>query len=485
MTAEAVRQAVRRIECETDGLYFFRYFFKQRTGTKALINWHHALVDQTLEQVISGRIDRLIITIPPGYTKTEQAVISFMARGLALNPRARFMHLSYSDQLALLNSSQTRAVVKSAEFQRLWPRELRNDTDSKSLWWTEQGGGVYAASMRGQVTGFRAGQMEPGFTGALVIDDGVKPDDALTVEIGKVNERYNSTVQSRLAHQKIPVIVIMQRIAHNDLAGFLLRGGSGEKWHHLELPVDFPAEPYPAENTYGIPIPYGAPPSGVLWEAKHNADDVRILKTRPRLYRTQYKQRPTKGGEGGALWFDSTLERAHAVEILGAPRRTVVAIDPSVTANRNSDACGLVVAQSLDVSHVTDCDEQFEVLADHTAVMTPDAWAAEAIELHKQYDADAIIVETNQGGDLIELALRNAGYKGRVIGVHAKKGKYLRAEPIAPLYAQGKVRHAPRLAELEGAMLDFRIGMKDSPNRVDALVYALTELKNPTAQIGW
>ena len=123
-----------------------------------------------------------------------------MAYGLAINPKAKFLHLSYSHSLALLNSSTSRAILKSPAFQSMWPIELKDDADSKAMWWTEQGGGVYATSSAGQVTGFRAGHMQEGFTGALIIDDAVKPDDAYSeVMRSGVNNRYNETIASRLA----------------------------------------------------------------------------------------------------------------------------------------------------------------------------------------------------------------------------------------------------------------------------------------------
>ena len=475
----------RKLECEVDGLYFFKYFFKVRTGAKALINWHHKLIDSVLQTVIDGGIDRLIITVPPGYTKTEQAVISFMARGLALNPRSRFMHLSYSHKLALLNSSTTRGIVKSMAFQEMWPMELRQDTDSKELWWTEAGGGVYAASMKGQVTGFRAGQMEPGFTGALIIDDATKPDDIFNVEIKNVNERYNNTVQSRLAHQKIPVILIMQRVAYNDLAGYLLRGGSGEKWFHLELPVEFPLEAYPKENTHAIPIKYDAPTEGVLWEAKHNAEQVAILKTKPRLFNSQYKQRPPKAGQFGLLWDDNAIEKAQGLHILGAKSRTVVAIDPSTTSKDTSDECGIVVGSKFDCGNVINQLDQYALEADYSGIMTPFDWATKAMWAYEVHNADAMVIETNQGGDIIETLLRQMGFQGAIISIHAKKGKYLRAEPQAALYNQGLVRHEEGLANMEGEMLDFTIQMADSPNRVDAAVYVLNELSSHHAGILW
>jgi len=225
------------------GLHFSRYFFKKREARKFMVNAHHHIVADTLQQVLDLKIKRLIINIPPGYTKTEEAVINFIARGLAINPQALFMHLSYSDDLALWNSTLVRDMVKSPEYQELFPMPIRNDVSSKKKWYTLQGGGMYATSAGGAVTGFRAGRMETGvFTGALIIDDPIKPDDAYKEPVrNRINNRFMNTFKSRLALESdTPIILIMQRVHEEDPSGFLLTGGTGEKWHHLMLPVDIP-----------------------------------------------------------------------------------------------------------------------------------------------------------------------------------------------------------------------------------------------------
>lgn len=247
---------------ERDGLLFMRYFFKLRENTKMLLNWHHYVIEFALQAVIDGHINRLIINISPGYTKTEIAVLNFIARGLALNPRAKFIHTSYSADLAQENSSKIKETIQSIEFQELWPMATRVDTKSKKRWFTEHGGGMMAAPSAGQITGFRAGRMEEGFTGAFINDDPVKPDDAFSdAKRNAINNRFNNTMRSRLAIETVPMINIMQRIHENDLSGFLLRGGSGDMWHHLKLPARIDEEEldkkYPEDYTHGIPLDIG------------------------------------------------------------------------------------------------------------------------------------------------------------------------------------------------------------------------------------
>ncbi|MBK2543417.1 DNA-packaging protein [Klebsiella quasipneumoniae] len=480
MTTAEQKAFARKVECEEDGLYYARYFFKQRTGGKMIVAPHHKVIQKTLDRVIDGEIQRLIINVPPGYTKTELATINMMGRGLALNCRARFMHLSYSHNLALLNSSTARGMIKSQAYQSMWPMALRDDADSKAMWWTEHGGGVYASSAAGQVTGFRAGHMEPGWQGALIIDDPVKPDDAYSEIVRDgVNNRFNETIKSRLAIETTPMIVIMQRIHYHDLSGYLLRGGSGEKWHHLNLPVIIDSsrsyeEAYP-ENTHAIPIDHGLP-DGWLWPFKHNESHRVSLFSHRRTAEAQYMQNPKRFNAEGALWNEEMISAAHAMRITQELTRTVVAIDPQATNSDESDESGIAVASAYGSGD----ERQYSLDADYSGKYSPNGWATKAIEAYEQHEADAIVIETNQGGDMAEDTLRNAGFGGRIIRVHANKGKYARAEPISALYAQGRVAHRGSLYEVENQFMEYVPSTaKKSPDRLDAAVYALTELSEP------
>ncbi len=471
MTAD---ESIRAAMCRADGLYFARFFFKQRMGAKMIVAPHHKVIQVTLDRVVAGEITRLIINIPPGYTKTELATINMIGRGLALNNRARFLHLSYSHNLALLNSSTARGMVKSAAYQAMWPMALKDDADSKAMWWTEHGGGVYASSAAGQVTGFRAGHMEPGWQGALIIDDPVKPDDAYseTVRDG-VNKRFNETIKSRLAIETTPMVVIMQRIHYHDLSGYLLRGGSGEKWHHLNLPVIIDnSEAYPSENTHGIPIAHGLP-DGWLWPFKHNETHRAALFSHRRTAEAQYMQRPRRFNAEGALWTEQLIAAARRLQVTQEKVRTVVAVDPATTASDESDETGIVVASGYGHREA----KQYTVDGDYSGRFSPNGWAQKAITAYDQHQANAIVIETNQGGDMAEATLRNAGFKGRIVRVHASKGKFARAEPISALYEQGRVSHQGALYTLENQLMEYAPATaKKSPDRLDAMVWALTEL---------
>lgn len=233
---------VAKVKCEREHLFFSRYFFKSRQGIKFKINWHHVLISDTLEKIIKGEIKNVVITVPPGSSKTELAVINFIARGLAINPRARFLHLSGSDSLASLNSSTAREIIRSDEYQRLWPLKIADDANAKKRWNVlvdgQPAGGVYATSLGGQITGFRAGHMASGFQGAIIIDDPIKPEDAYSkTKLEAANRKLLTTVKSRKANPDTPIILIMQRIAESDPAGFIEDGNFEGKWDFIKIPA--------------------------------------------------------------------------------------------------------------------------------------------------------------------------------------------------------------------------------------------------------
>ena len=286
-----------RAGCVDSLLFMTRLFFKEREGSKFIVNHHHKVICDTLDAVYSGDIKRLIINIPPGFTKTELAVKFFVAKGFMLNQRARFLHTSYSSDLALQNSSTIREMIRNPLYQRLNPMGFKSDTKAKARWQTLAGGGLMAAASGGQITGFRAGYMDKDtFSGALIIDDPIKPADALSTRMrSSINDNYNLTLSSRLATAKVPVIVIMQRVHEDDLSGFLLKGGSGETWHHLSIPAYEPsmATDYDVvQFPYGIEIPYTHVP-GPTWPYK--LDDIateQLRKASEFVWFSQYQQNP-------------------------------------------------------------------------------------------------------------------------------------------------------------------------------------------------
>ncbi len=172
------------------------------------------------------------------------------------------------------------------------------------------------------------------------------------------------------------------------------------------------------------------------------------------------------------LWTRDLIERAFAAEVPEL-RRIVVAVDPPASARRSSDACGIVAAG-------LDGEGKVFVLADATVkAARPQDWAGAAVALFHRLQADTIVAEVNQGGDMVSAVIRAADPLVPVKAVRAMRGKWIRAEPVAMLYEQEKVRHAGRFPALEDEMCDFGpdgLSGGRSPDRVDALVWAVSEL---------
>lgn len=304
---------MRKLECEEDHLYFSRYFFMVRQNIKFLLNWHHYLISDVVQDVIEGRRKNVVINVPPGSSKTELVVINFIARGLALNPRSRFLHLSYSDDLALLNSQTARDMVRSDEFQALWPMSIADDAKAKKRWNVvidgKPAGGVYATSLGGQITGFRAGHMAPGFQGAILIDDPLKPEDAFSKsKLDAANRKLLTTVKSRKANPDTPIVVIMQRIAENDPTGFIRQGNMGSDWTHVVIPAVID-EAYVAtlEPKYQKLItrdaagrfsywPYKEPVSELLIMERGEGADQSGSRISRHVFTSQYQQNPVAVG---------------------------------------------------------------------------------------------------------------------------------------------------------------------------------------------
>lgn len=173
----------------------------------------------------------------------------------------------------------------------------------------------------------------------------------------------------------------------------------------------------------------------------------------------------------GALWNRGLLATCE-IEKDEVPQlsRIVVSVDPAVTANKESDMTGIVVA-GVDVNGTV------YVLADHTDRYTPQEWASKVVQLYNEYMADRVVAERNQGGDMVRHTLHTEDETLPIRLVHASRGKMARAEPVSALYEQGRVKHVRGLNDLEDQMVQWEpLGSIGSPDRLDALVWAITDL---------
>jgi phage terminase large subunit-like protein len=177
----------------------------------------------------------------------------------------------------------------------------------------------------------------------------------------------------------------------------------------------------------------------------------------------------------GALWTRALLEQAQISAKQSKLTRIFVAVNPPATSGENADECGMVVAGLDETRHV-------HILADLSRQgETPLGWATRAVEAYKTFEADCIVAEVNNGGEMIETLLRQIDANIPYRAVRASRGKFARAEPVAALYEQGRVKHCGVFAQLEDQMCamtpDFdRARNGYSPDRVDALVWAVTAL---------
>jgi len=166
----------------------------------------------------------------------------------------------------------------------------------------------------------------------------------------------------------------------------------------------------------------------------------------------------------GALWTWEMIE-ANRVDELPPLVRCCIPVDPAVTANDSSDETGIIPIAIGDNGH-------FYVIGDYTGKYTPEATARRIAQAYMDKEADIVVGEVNNGGDYIETVLKLVGGEMPYMAVHASRGKYTRAEPVALLYSQGRVHHYGRFAKLEDEMTTWapNTGAK-SPNRIDSLVY--------------
>lgn len=255
---------------------FSRWMFLQRKGYHWKRAKHHEIICEALMRVFRGECKRLIINIPPRYSKTELAVVNFIAWCFGKVPDAEFIHTSYSGTLATNNSVAVRGVVQHEVYSEIFPGTLLS-SEAKSHWTTTAGGVMYTAGVDGTMTGFGAGKDRDGFGGAIIIDDPHKADEARS-EVMRQNiiDWFQNTVESRKNHpENTPIILIMQRLHENDLAGWLLDGSNGEEWENVVLPA------IQEDGT-------------ALWPEKHSIEMLlRMQKAAPYTFAGQYQQRPS------------------------------------------------------------------------------------------------------------------------------------------------------------------------------------------------
>lgn len=300
---EALREAAAL--ARTDLYTFSRQMFMARKGYAWRRAKQHQIICDALMRVYRGECKRLIINVPPRYSKTELAVVNFIAWCFGHAPDSEFIHASYSGTLAVNNSTAIRGLMTHEHYGRIFPG-VQLASNAQHHWTTTAGGVMYAVGAGGTITGFGAGKHRDGFGGALILDDLHKADEARSDVIRTgVIDWFQNTLESRKNSPDTPIILIMQRLHEDDLAGFLLGdrgpdmsgppvpGGNGEVWEHLFLDVW-------QKDDHGNEVP--------LWPEKHSADDLRRMEqANPYVFAGQYRQRPAPP-TGGVIKPDMLQE---------------------------------------------------------------------------------------------------------------------------------------------------------------------------------
>lgn len=395
-----------RLEMLTSFEKYTKAMFKAQYGRSFIVAEHHRRVIEALQDVVDGKCKRLMINLPPRYGKTELVIKSFISWCFALNPRCRFMHLSYSDILVNDNSETIRNIMCLDIYKQLFPKSaLSSEKGSTKRWKTKAGGELYAVSTQGQVTGMGAGntdqtaedlaRMDGGndvlvfddhtnemlkmigarenvFQGAIVIDDPIKPEDAESEVVReRINTRFENTIRSRANSRNTPIIIIMQRLHEHDLCGYL-KEIEPEEWRVLSLPV------IQTDSKTGEEY--------ALWPMKHTIEELyRIRDINPLIFDTQYMQDPTPK-EG--LMYEGFM--TYRPEELPTGSKAIQKWNYTDTADTGSDSlCSICFINTPEYCYVTDVlftDASMEVTEPKQAEM-----------LARNHTVDSLI-ESNNGG---------------------------------------------------------------------------------------
>lgn len=222
--------------------------------------------------------------------------------------------------------------------------------------------------------------------------------------------------------------------------------------------------------------------TGSTWENAANLSSVALAELRHRYEGTRLGRQELEGelleDIEGALWSRDIIDKSRVLPSeVPDLRRVVVAVDPSVTSGEEADACGIIIAGE-------GTDGHGYVLEDQTRHGTPAATMREAVWMFHKHEADCIVAEVNNGGDFVGAAIHAIDPDVPYRAVRASRGKQVRAQPVSALYEQGKIHHVGSFPQLEDEMVTWIPEDPKSPNRMDALVWAITELRG-LSQASW
>ena len=350
--SQAIRQCI-----YDDTLFATRFFYASANGQKFNVGEHHRIIAQALDDVFTGKTRFLMINVPPRYSKTEM-LKAFVEKGLGMNPASKYIMLSYSANLALDNSERIKDVCMSDWYKSIFPNvAIKPDSRAKQKWYTTAGGGVYATSSCGQITGFGAGVMQTDatdigefldgdfweedineiedietkatettqnkFGGAIIIDDPLKVIDANSPVIRqKVIEIFEGTIRSRVNDRNTPIIVIMQRLHKDDLCGYLQRPDEQYEWRVISLPAIVTNEDGTERSLYPF---------------RYTLDELKQMRSQNKyVFETQYQQNPMSIND--KIWLFAFSRDRNVGETKYNPRLPLYV---SFDFNRNPMTCSI------------------------------------------------------------------------------------------------------------------------------------------------
>lgn len=409
---------------------------------------------RALEAVERGDLTRLMVFMPPRHGKSEIISRLFPAWLLRRHPSLWVGLTSYGQNTA--NGFSRRA----RDYYRDSGGTLSEEAAGVKEWETGARGGLWASGIGGPLTGkgFHVG----------IIDDPIKnAEEAASPTVrAKHKQWYDSTFYTR-REPGAAVIIVQTRWHPDDLSGWLLsrerKSNDPEEWHMISMDALHEAPPdVPASCT--VASDWRSPGEAL---APRRYSRTQLQKTRATItsksWSSLYQQKPTD--TEGALWSWGMIERAERPAHFD---RVVIGVDP---AGGGGDEHGIIV--------VGRAGSTAYVLQDGTEAGTasPNTWATAVSNLYDHHQADRVVAEVNFGGDMVASTLRSVRPSLPVTVVRASRGKAVRAEPIAALYETGRVMHCGELTKLEQQMTSWDPQHdKSSPDRVDALVWALTDL---------
>jgi hypothetical protein len=458
---------------------------------------HLNVIGREMARLEAGEFDRLLIMTPPQVGKTVTAVVWGALWWLARHPAHRAIVGSYGATLATERGRDTRRLVD--EIGDRYDLALMPGARQVAQWRLISGGGLKSVGIRSGVTGTPADI-------AFVDDPHKSRADADSLRFrDAVDDWYSADLGSRLA-PRAPLVLVMTTWHIDDLAHRVIeregRIEDGGRWRVLVMPaLCTDPETDPLGRQLGEPLPHPKIKPGDVDELLrhwHEKRDSSVLRDWHSLY--QCDPQPAEGALlteaqlRGQRYGDKGVQKLPQGPITATAVAAAVAVDPS---GGGRDTAGVVGGWLGD-------DERLYIADDQSGVMSADEWGKVACTMAVDLGADKIIYEANYGGDqagyvirtswdalrraeMAELGVRDtpAGRRSkrylaaarfarprpRVVAVHARKGKLLRAEPIAVQWLNDRVRTAKYLPELEHEWATWQVTDSDSPGRIDASVH--------------